>query len=66
MEALRKLVITAVNILQKQFEISFSCKNQVDLYNTLGWKNSGNEQYFCNEQTVPIFEVDLILKTGKT
>lgn len=64
-DSLRRLVLTAVGVLEHQFTMSSSRKQQLDLYNLCGWKNDNeNQQYACNVESVPTFEVNLVLTEG--
>ena len=64
-DSLRRLVLTAVDVLEHQFTMSSSRKQQLDLSTLCGWKNDNeNQQYACNVESVPTFEVDLVLTEG--
>ena len=64
-DCLRRLILTAINVLEHQFTMSSSRKQQLDLYKLCGWKNDDeSQQYACNVETAPTFEVDLVLTEG--
>ena len=45
--------------------MSSSNKQQLDLYKICDWKNEGDsQQYACNVEPVPTFELDLVLTEG--
>ena len=64
-DSLRRLVLTAIDVLEHQFTMSSSNKQQLDLYKICDWKNEGDsQQYACNVEPVPTFELDLVLTEG--
>ena len=61
LDMLRTLIMTAINVIQKQISSSFTCDEQLDLQLICGWKADLPILRVPELLAKPLFEVELIL-----
>lgn len=68
LDMLRKLVLAAVDVLHVQVSAAFNMEKQPNLYNLCGWKYYSKDVMTVvgvhSNTTKPLFEVELVLKSG--